>query len=214
MRVAGNATASSLPLRARLSTIGPPGYPSPSSFATLSYASPAASSRVRPDALVRAGLAHHIQARVAARHHERDQRQCDVAVLEKQRLDVAREVVHRHERAIERKRQRLGERHADEQRTDESGPLRHGDRVEVFSSRIGGHRAPRAPRRRCRGCAGATRARAPRLPTRGGCPPATRRCSSRSSSGRRSATTAADVSSHDVSMPSINMGQQLRSSDA
>ena len=35
--------------RARARSItGPPGYPRPSSFATLSYASPAASSRVRP----------------------------------------------------------------------------------------------------------------------------------------------------------------------
>ena len=34
--------------RASRSTTGPPGYPRPSSLATLSYASPAASSRVRP----------------------------------------------------------------------------------------------------------------------------------------------------------------------
>ena len=47
MRVIGNGIARSLPSPASLSMIGPPGYPRPSSFATLSYASPAASSLVR-----------------------------------------------------------------------------------------------------------------------------------------------------------------------
>ena len=42
-----NGMARSFPSAASLSMIGPPGYPSPSSFATLSYASPAASSLVR-----------------------------------------------------------------------------------------------------------------------------------------------------------------------
>jgi hypothetical protein len=44
----GNAIAFASPSRARRSITGPPGYPSPSSFATLSKASPAASSRVHP----------------------------------------------------------------------------------------------------------------------------------------------------------------------
>ncbi len=45
----GNATACGLPLLAILSITTPPGYPRLSSFAALSNASPAASSRVWPN---------------------------------------------------------------------------------------------------------------------------------------------------------------------
>src|SRR3989338_8255119 len=44
----GNAIAFGFPSSAIFDTAGPPGYPSPRSFATLSNASPAASSRVAP----------------------------------------------------------------------------------------------------------------------------------------------------------------------
>ena len=44
----GNAIARSSPASAQRATAGPPGYGSPSSFATLSKASPTASSRVSP----------------------------------------------------------------------------------------------------------------------------------------------------------------------
>ena len=47
-RVTGKANRAIVARLASRSITGPPGYPSPSSFATLSYASPAASSRVRP----------------------------------------------------------------------------------------------------------------------------------------------------------------------
>jgi hypothetical protein len=44
----GKSNACGLPLDERRSITGPPGKPSPSSFATLSNASPIASSRVVP----------------------------------------------------------------------------------------------------------------------------------------------------------------------
>ncbi len=91
-----------------------------------------------PDAFVAAGFPHHVQARVASRNDERHERQGDVAVLKEQRFDVPGEVVHRHERSIERKRERLGEGDADEQRTDETGALRDGNRVELFQIGLSG----------------------------------------------------------------------------
>ena len=66
-----------------------------------------------------------------------------LAVLEEQRLDVAREMVNRHERTIERERERLGERDADQQRTDEAGALRDGNRVELVQIGLRGVRAAR-----------------------------------------------------------------------
>ena len=42
----GNTIAFGFPSFANLSILGPPGYPSPKALATLSYASPAASSLV------------------------------------------------------------------------------------------------------------------------------------------------------------------------
>ena len=41
------------------------------------------------------------------------------------------EVVDRHERHVQRGRQRLGKRDADQQRADQTRPLRHGDRIEI-----------------------------------------------------------------------------------
>ena len=52
-------------------------------------------------------------------------------MLEKQRLDVAGEMVDGDERKAPRFSERLGEGDADEQRSDESRPLRNGDRVEA-----------------------------------------------------------------------------------
>ena len=84
------------------------------------------------DARVRARLVHQIEAGVTTRHHERHEREREVAVLQEERLDVSGKVVHRHERTIQRERERLGERHADEQRTDEAGALSDGDGIELL----------------------------------------------------------------------------------
>ena len=67
--------AARCPSRARRSMIGPPGYPRPSSFATLSYASPAASSRVRPSSAYSPSGFDQVEAGVAARDDEHDGRQ-------------------------------------------------------------------------------------------------------------------------------------------
>ena len=69
---------------------------------------------------------------MAARHHERHERKRQIAVLKEQRLDVPGEVVHRHERTIQRERERLRERDADEQRADEAGALRDGNGIELL----------------------------------------------------------------------------------
>ena len=52
-------------------------------------------------------------------------------MTEKQRLDVAGQMVHRHQRPIEGDRQRLGERDPHEKRSHQSRPLGNGDRVEM-----------------------------------------------------------------------------------
>ena len=78
--------------------IGPPGYPSPSSFATLSYASPAASSRVRPISRYIPGCVDEIEAGVTARHDEHDRRRRNLAVLEPQRFDVPGQMIDRDQR--------------------------------------------------------------------------------------------------------------------
>ena len=72
-----------------------------------------------------------IQARMAAGHDQHDRGQRDRSVLEPDRLDVAGEVVHGHERFIERPRCGFRERDPDEQRPDEPRPLRHRYRVDV-----------------------------------------------------------------------------------
>ena len=91
-----------------------------------------------PDARVGAGLVDEIEAGVAARHDERNEGQRQIAVLQEERLDVAGEVVHRHERTIEGERERLGELNADEKRTDEAGTLSDGDGVERLEVGLGG----------------------------------------------------------------------------
>ena len=65
-----------------------------------------------------------------ARDDEDDGRQRQLAVLEHERLDVAGKMMHGDERQSRRRRGRLRERHADEQRSHETGTLRHGNRAE------------------------------------------------------------------------------------
>jgi hypothetical protein len=81
--------------------------------------------------LVPAALPDEIQARMTARHHQHGGRQRQLAMLQDERLDVAGEVMDRHERNAVRPGDRLGEGHADEQRAHETRPLRDRDRAEV-----------------------------------------------------------------------------------
>ncbi len=158
------------------------------------------------DQAVGAGLGDQIQAGVAAGHDEHGRRQRQLAVCEDERLDVAGEMMHGHDRDAARPGERLRERDADEQRADQArapaSPPRRRDRPSTRPPRP----APLRPRRRCRARAAATPAPARRRPTRGGSPPATRRCSSGSPRGGAgspvSATSAAAVSSQDVSIAS------------
>ena len=52
-------------------------------------------------------------------------------MTEKERLDVSGQMMHRHQWPAERDRQRLGEGDPHEQRSDQTRPLGHGNRVEM-----------------------------------------------------------------------------------
>ena len=68
---------------------------------------------------------------MAARDDENDGGQPQPAVVDDQRFDVAGQMVHRHERHVERGGQALGERDPYEQGPDEARTLRDRDRVEL-----------------------------------------------------------------------------------
>ena len=215
MRICGKSNARSFAGARRAIDRRPAGIPEAEQLGHLVVR---LARRIVPRAAQRAvapWLGHDVEARVPARDDEHDGRQRQRAVVEEQRLDVAGEVVHRHQRHAARDRQRLRERHADEQRSDQARPLRDGNRVDVVEGRRRRRRARARRRRRCRARAAARRARARRRPTRGGSRPATPRRSSGASHGRAgsstSSTTAAAVSSQEVSMPRIRMRPTSRS---
>jgi hypothetical protein len=58
-------------------------------------------------------------------------------MLQEQRFNVSGEMVDGDERTIERQRQRLGERHTDQERPDQSRALRHRDRIELGQIGLG-----------------------------------------------------------------------------
>ena len=70
-----------------------------------------------------------------AGHHEHDRRQRDRTVFEPDRFDVAGQVIDGDQRLVERPRRRLRERHAHEQRADQAGALRHRERIDVAPRR-------------------------------------------------------------------------------
>ena len=87
------------------------------------------------DEVIFALARHEIEAGVTAGDDEHDRRQRQRAVVQEERFDVPREMMHGHERQAERQRDRLGRGDADEQRPDEAGPLRDRDRAEVLPRR-------------------------------------------------------------------------------
>ena len=100
---------------------GPPGNGSPSSRATLSNASPAASSMVAPSGSTSAGdVVDQEQAGVAAADQQRQARLGQRPVLELVDRDVGGEVVDAVQRLAERERERLGRGDADQQRAGEA----------------------------------------------------------------------------------------------
>ena len=204
IRATGKRRARSLPVLARRSITGPPGYPRPSSFATLSYASPAASSRVRPMARYSPGARTSYRlvwppdttSTIAGSGSGPCWRNSDSMWPARWCTGTSGRF---HDAASD---------FANDTPTS-SDPTSPGPCVTATAPRsFAVTAAPPArarPRRRCRGCAGATPVRARRRPTRDGSRPATpRRSTARPTAARRrptSSTTAAAVSSHDVSMP-------------
>ena len=71
------------------------------------------------------------ERRMAARDDERHERRLELRCREEVRENVPFEMVDADERHAERKRKRLRRRNADEQRTDEAGPIRHGNLADV-----------------------------------------------------------------------------------
>ena len=203
VRPRGKSIVTDDPDRASRSMCGPPGNGRPSSRATLSNASPAASSIVAPerhDAVVRAGhVADPQQRRVPAADQQRDARLGQRAVLELVDGDVRGEVVHAVERLAEPDRQRLGGGDPDQQRA--------GETRARWSPRSRRRRAARRPASsQARSIVGTIASRCARDATSGTTPP-NRACSSTleataSASRVWPRTMPTPVSSHEVSMPS------------
>ena len=131
------------PDAAARSMCGPPGNGRPSSRATLSKASPAASSMVGAERLDRGGhVAHPQQRGVPAGDQQRQAGVGQRAVLELVDGDVGGEVVHAVQRLAQPQRQRLGRGDADQQRPGQPGPGGDGERVDVVEGDPGGLAGP------------------------------------------------------------------------
>ena len=117
--------------------MGPPGYPSPSSFATLSKASPAASSRVWPMFWYdqcSAVLLGQVKMSVSARNHQSQHGEIHLAIiflpfLEQHGMNVSFEMIHGDQRLVEGEGQRLGISDSDQQGARQPRPLGHRQRV-------------------------------------------------------------------------------------
>jgi hypothetical protein len=83
-----------------------------------------------------ARLLDEVQAGVAARYDEDDCRMRELAVLQGQRLDVAGQVMHGNQRQPGGRGRRLGERHADEERSHEAGALSDGNGAQTAPCRL------------------------------------------------------------------------------
>ena len=171
VRPRGKSMATRSPSRAARSTCGPPGNGRPSTRATLSNASPAASSIVAPSGRTSCGHVGHEQQRgVAAGDEQRQRRLGQRAVLDDVDGDVGGEVVDAVQRLAEGDGERLGRGDADQQRAGQPRAGRHRDRVEVA-------RAGRPASRQARSIVGTIASRCARLATSGTTPP-NRACSS------------------------------------
>jgi hypothetical protein len=73
---------------------------------------------------------------MSARHDKDDRRKRDVPVLQKYRFDMSRKVMNGHDRFAQAGGHRLRKRHADKQRTDQAGPLRHRQGIDVVPRRL------------------------------------------------------------------------------
>ena len=109
IRVDGNAIASSSPCSGARVDDRTTRIPEPEKLGDLVVRLTRGIIPSPADPHVRAGRCHQVEARVAARNDEHDQRQFNVTMLEKQRFDMAGQVMDRHERTIQRHRQRLSQ---------------------------------------------------------------------------------------------------------
>ena len=150
---------------------GPPGNGSPSTRATLSNASPAASSTVAPSdctSPVTSGTSNNDEwppDTSKAMHGSRQR-----TMFEDVDRDMCGEMIHAVQRLAQSKCVRLRRRDTDEQRARQTWARRHRDRVDVTRVR---HR----PRCSARCIAGTIASRCARLATSGTTPPK-RACSS------------------------------------
>ena len=202
-RVAGNSTARSLPSRATRSMAGPARISEPQQLCDLVVRLPRRIVAGTADQLITSWPVDEIQAGVPAGHDQHRRRERQLAMRKRERLDVPGQVVNRDHRNAARPGERLGERDADQQRSDQARPLRHGDRVDVVTVAPPVQAQPRMTPQMSRTCC--------REASSGTTPPHSRWiaaceattferiCQGRAASPV-SATTAAAVSSHDVSI--------------
>ena len=149
---------------------GPPGNGSPSSRATLSKASPAASSMVAPSGSTLAVTSStSSRTGVSAADQQRHARLGQRAVLELVDGDVRGEMVDAVQRLAQPERERLGGRDADQQRAGQPRPGGDGDGVDI------GQAMPAVAQ--ARSMVGTIASRCARLATSGTTPPK-RACSS------------------------------------
>ena len=199
VRPRGKSIADRSPSWAARSIGGPPGKGIPSSRATLSNASPAASSIVAPKWFdVPGDVLDHQQRRMTARNQQRDGRLRQRSVLQLVDGDVGSQVVDPVERFTEAYGDRLRRRHPDHQRARQPWPAGDRDGIHVAKLNAG---FPTRPLDR-----GTMASRWARLATSGTTPP-NRACSSTelataSASSSRPRTRPTPVSSQDVSIPS------------
>ena len=190
------------PSRATRSMCGPPGNGRPSSRATLSKASPAASSMVAPSGSTPSGHVGDLeQRRVPARDQHRQARLGQRAVLELVDGDVRGEVVHAVQRLAEAERQRLGRGDPDEQGAGQARSAGDGDRVDVVQPYAGG--LARALDASAPSPRGAPARRPPGRRRRSG-RARRRELATASASSVVPRTMPTPVSSHEVSMPSTS----------
>ena len=131
-------------------------------------------------------------------------------MLERRGEEMPFHVMHADHRNSARERERLGVAHADEQRADEAGRVRHGDRIDGVAAGVGDRALDDGHDRRevrARRDLGHDAAKDPMHVLRQDDERLERDVVT------RSVSTAADVSSHDVSMPRIRISVRGASDD-
>ncbi len=82
-------------------------------------------------------VGHQDQLGVAAAHHQAEIREPEGILFRQASVQMSRQMVHRDQRLVLGQRQRLGGLDPDDQRTDQAGTGRDGDRVDSAPVRTG-----------------------------------------------------------------------------